>query len=239
MPSTEYQKLVQSVSDLKVSLMNFAPNATGAYTDTELLMCQSFVVFSHAEIQVYWEAVARRILTEAEHKWNSKQEIGRVAATLVAFRRPKEVYIPRDTANAKDHGRFEWILKEAIKKQSEVISENNGIKRSNISEMLLPLGVFLSDLVEALLIQLDQTGAKRGKMVHKSSKVSLRTIRDPFADEMKDIDDLVAEIGAFDTKLEAMGLLSVPPVSAAPLVAAAAPPVVAPLPVSAPPAAPT
>lgn len=239
MASAEYQKLVQSVFDLKSDLMSFSPNPTGAYTSAELLMCQSFVVFSHAEIQVYWEAVARRILTEAEHKWKSNQEVGRVAATLLAFRRPKDVYVPRDTANAKDHGKFDWILKEAIKNQSDIINDNNGIKRSNISEMLLPLGVFLSDLVEALLIQLDQTGTKRGKMVHKSSKVSLRPIRDPFSDEMKDIDDLVLEIGIFDTKLEAMGLLSVPLAQAAPVVAAAAPPVVAVLPATAPPAAST
>lgn len=238
MPSVEYQKLVQSVAGLKVDLMGFAPNPIGTYTNTELLMCQSFVVFSHAEIQVYWEAVARRILTEAEHKWKNNQEVGRVVATLLAYRRPKDVYVPRDTVNAQKHGKFDWILSEAIKNQNEVIKDNNGIKRSNISEMLLPLGVFLSDLVEALLIQLDQTGTKRGTMVHKSSKVSLRTIRDPFADEMQDIDDLVAEIGAFDTKLETMGLLSVPTVQAAPVAVAPAPAVAAaPAIAAAPPAA--
>lgn len=222
MSSAEHQKLVQSISDLKSDLMGFAPNPVGAYSNTELLMCQSFVVFSHAEIQVYWESVARRILTEAEHKWKTNQEVGRVAATLLAYRRPKDVYIPRDTTNVQKHGKFEWILTEAIKNHTEVINDNNGIKRSNISEMLLPLGVFLSDFVEAMLIQLDQTGAKRGTMVHKSSKVSLRTIRDPFTDEMQDIDELVAEIGVFDTKLEVMGLLSVPPVASALVVAAAA-----------------
>lgn len=237
MPSAEYQKLVQSVSDLKVDLMIFPPSETGAYNNTELLMCQSFVVFSHAEIQVYWEAVARRILTEAEHKWETNQEVGRVVATLLAYRRPKDVHVPSDPANAQKNGKFDWILTEAIKNQTEIIKGNNGIKRSNISEMLLPLGIFLSDLVEALLIQLDQTGIKRGTMVHKSSKVSLRTIRDPFTDEMQDIDDLVAEIGAFDTKLEMMGLISVPPAPAVPVVAAVAPPVVDAAQVAAPPAA--
>jgi hypothetical protein len=186
-------------------------------------MCQSFVVFSHAEIQVYWEAVARRILTEADHGWRNNQEFGRVVATLVAFRRPEKVSIPRDTANPHNGGKFEWILSEAIKTQNNIIQKNNGIKRSNITEMLLPLGVFLSDLVEALLIQLDQTGERRGKMVHKSSRVSLQTIRDPFSDEMKDIDDLNTEIGVFDAKLEAMGLLSVPPVPAAPPAVAVSP----------------
>lgn len=219
MPSSEYQKLVQAISDLRADLMGFPPNPTGVYSNSELLMCQSFVVFSHAEVQVYWESVARRILAEAENKWENTKEVGRVVATLLAYRRPEKVYIPRDTANARNHGKFDWLLGEAIKNQKEVIDDNSGIKRSNITEMFLPLGVFLSDLVEALLIQLDQTGAKRGNMVHKSSRVSLRTIRDPFSDEMKDIDDLITEIGLFDAKLEALSLLSVP---AAPAVLPAA-----------------
>jgi hypothetical protein len=61
-----------------------------------------------------------------------------------------------------------------------------------------------------MLIQMDQTGKKRGEIVHKSSKISLRTIRDPFSDEMKDIDDLVNEIAVFDAKLESLGLLTIP-----------------------------
>lgn len=211
MSSAEYQKLVQGIADLKRELMGFAPNPTGAYSKTELLMCQSFVVFSHAEVQVYWESVAHRILAEAEKKWQSNKEAGRVVATLIAFRRPTNVAVPRDNRNAPNSGNIDWILKEAVKAQKDVIDDNNGIKRANITAMLLPLGVFLSDLIEPLLIQLDQTGKKRGDMVHKSSRISLPTIRDPFSDEMKDIDDLVAEIRVFDGRLESMGLLSVPP----------------------------
>jgi DNA-directed RNA polymerase specialized sigma54-like protein len=80
-----------------------------------------------------------------------------------------------------------------------------------VSRRLIPIGVFPEDFSETLLIQLDQTGALRGDIVHKSTKVSLRTIRDPFSDEMKDIDDLVVEMQLFDNKVEQLGLLSVRP----------------------------
>lgn len=211
MASVEYQTLTQSVADLKADLMDFAPSPTEPHSNANLLKCQAFVVFCHAEIQVYWEAVAKRILREAEARWNSSQDVGRVVGTLVAFRRPDKVFVPRDNRKAPNGGKFEWIVGEAVKAQTEVINENNGIKRSNVAELLLPLGVFLPELTETMLIQLDQTGTKRGNMVHKSSKVSLRTIRDPHADEMKDIDDLISEMGIFDDRLEALGLLSVPP----------------------------
>jgi len=78
--------------------------------------------------------------------------------------------------------------------------------------MLSPLGVLPDDLEEVFLIQLDNTGKLRGQMVHKASRVSLRNIRDPFMGEQQDIDNLLSEIGRFDAKLEALGLLSVPAV---------------------------
>lgn len=209
MPSVEYQTLVQSVADLKTDLMDFPPSPTVPYSNGNLLKCQAFVVFSHAEMQVYWEAVAKRILQEAEKRWNANFTIDRVIGTLISFRRPERVSIPVDPTKPHDGGNIIWIIEEAIKAQNVVIGDNNGIKRTNIANLLIPLGVMPVDFAEAMLIQLDQTGKKRGDLVHKSSKVSLRTIRDPFADEMKDIDDLVAEIGQFDVKLEALGLLPI------------------------------
>jgi hypothetical protein len=209
MSSPEFHILDTSLSVLKTDLMGFAPNSNGTYSKTELLMCQAFVVFSHAEIQVYWESVARRILTEAVRRWQANKEVGRVIATLMTFRHPEGITIPKDITGTNTNGSFNSIIEKAIKKQKEIIDKNSGIKRSNLADMLLPLGVFTSDFVEALLIQLDQIGAKRGDMVHKASSVSLRTIRDPHRDELKDIENLVSDIRTFDAKLEALGLLSV------------------------------
>ena len=128
-------------------------------------------------------------------------------ATLVAFRSDK-LAVPDDPASPHEGGNFIRIVEHCAVKQGKVIDDNNGIKRPNVSELLLPLGVLPADLPEALLILLDQTGKKRGDMVHKSSRVSLRTVRDPFADEISDIDHLVGEIGSFDQVLEQLGLLS-------------------------------
>lgn len=209
MSSSEYRKLVDAVDELRAHLMDFEASPVEPYTKGQLLKCQAFVVFSHAEMQVYWEAVSRRILSEAETKWKTTSEINRVIGTLVAFRRPEQVSVPTDPSQPHDKGNFSWLVREALKAQTEVIAGNNGIKRANISELLVPLGVLPSDFVEAMLIQLDQAGKKRGEMVHKSSRVSLQNIRDPISDEMKGVDDLILEIGSFDSKLEEMGLLSV------------------------------
>ncbi|UVO49650.1 hypothetical protein M0208_03670 [Sphingomonas sp. SUN019] len=190
--------------------MDFSPSPTVPYSNASLLKCQAFVVFSHAEMQSYWEAVTRRILSEAEDRWKNSCVVDRVLAALVAFRQPERVSVPLDPLAPHSGGNFEKIVEQAIKTQANVVGENNGIKRKNIADLLVPLGVFPGDLIETMLIQLDRTGKARGDMVHKSSKVSLRTIRDPFADEMKDIEELIAEIEKFDCRLESLNLLSRP-----------------------------
>lgn len=210
--SAEYQALVGSISDLKAGLLDFPRSPTEPYTYGDLLKCQAFVVFAHAEMQVYWEAIARRILSEAEARWRGAGVVDRVLATLVAFRRQDPSSVPTDPARPHTNGDFAAIVRSSILAHSKVIGENNGIKRANIANLLVPLGVFSEDFDEPLLIQLDQTGTLRGTIVHKSAKVSLRTIRDPFLDEMRDIDNLVDEIQVFDAKVEQLGLLSIPTV---------------------------
>lgn len=51
---------------------------------------------------------------------------------------------------------------------------------------------------ETLLIQLKGLGERRGDHVHQNSQVSLPKVRDPFADELRDIKFLVEEIKSFD-----------------------------------------
>ena len=219
MSSAEYDKLTKAVSDLGEGLMSFPQRDDGAYTDEELLRCQAFIVFSHAEVQVYLENVSRRILSEARERWSSGAAIDRVIASLATFRHSERVPIPRDPKKATGKGSIREIIEGAIKKHREAIDDNNGIKRANVAELLCPLGVGPDDLEEPLLIQLDQTGSRRGEMVHKSSRVSLRSVRDPFTVERKDVEDLLTEIRKFDAKLASLGLMSsrpAPPVAGVP-----------------------
>lgn len=210
MASIEYRSLKQSVSELEGDLLNFSAKFVEPYSNEDLLKCQAYVVFCHAEIQVYWEKVARRILQEAEGRWRKNKSVDRVIASLLAFRRTDRVAIPNDPSQPPAVSDFAEMIDYAILKQKEAIDDNNGIKSANLANLLCPLGMMKDDFSSTFLIQSDQTGKKRGEIVHKSSSVSLRTIRDPFSDEKGDIDKLLAEIEIVDESLEKMGLLSIP-----------------------------
>lgn len=217
MPSPEYSNLKMAIAELETGLMGFSSRADGAYTSEELLKCQAFVVFSHAEIENYLEKIARRIMHEAKTRWETTFIPDRVIATLLAYRRKEVIGPPLEFKNSTGKANIKEIVKTSLKLQDEAISGNNGIKMANLSELLCPLGVLQDDVDEVLLIQLTNIGSKRGDFVHKQSKVSLPKIRDPFSDEQQDIHHLIEELGKFDAKLEALGLLSAPISASTPL----------------------
>lgn len=201
MATTELLALQSAIDYLRDSLMNFDSKEDGSYTDEELLKCQAFVVFSHAEVEVYLEKVSRKIMNSARKNWLDHTIYSRVISALVAFRRQQNVFIPEDPKVCTNNNDIEKIIENSFKSHEEIISKNNGIKRSNLAQMIFPLGVLSSDINESLLILLDNTGSKRGEIVHKASSVSLQNIRDPFSDELPDIEKLINEISVFDQKM--------------------------------------
>ncbi|WP_220032770.1 HEPN domain-containing protein [Komagataeibacter oboediens] len=159
------------------------------------------MVFSHAEVEVYLEKVSRKIMNSARKDWLDHSIYGRVTSALVAFRRQENVFVPEDPKICNKNNDITKIIEYSFKSQEDIISKNNGIKRSNLAQMIFPLGIFSSDIDESLLILLDNTGSKRGDIVHKASSVSLGNIRDPFSDELSDITNLINEISVFDKKM--------------------------------------
>jgi len=207
MSSSEFQRLSTDVDRLKTNLMNFAPRLDGAYTDEELLKCQAFIVFSHAEIETYLESIARKISAQAESNWKSAQTYNRVIVSLLAFHGHETLRPPQDPMYAPKQGTLAQLIEDAFKSHEDSIGDNNGIRRFNLSAILCPLGVLPSDLDEVLLIQLDKTGKHRGDIVHKANKVSIHNVRDPFADEQTDIENLLKELERLDLRLQTIGLL--------------------------------
>ncbi len=196
-----------AVAALRAGLMNYESRLDGAYSQEELMKCQAFIVFSHAEIENYLEKVARRIMIEAKARWDEHALPDRVIIGLLTYRRNELTGPPDDIRNPTKKQNLNEIVNEAVKLQGDIISDNNGIKTSNLSKLLAPLGVSDLEVEEALLIQLSNVGSRRGDFVHKQSKVSIRNLRDPFTDEVKDISTLLSEIRRFDEKLEIAGLL--------------------------------
>lgn len=170
------------------------------------MKCRAFIAFAHAEVEHYLETLSLRILDGAIARWSAGGELGLVAGAVLAFRRREKTAVPDNPMQPGTQNTLATALMDAFNSHRAMIKRNHGIKPKDFAEIYTPLGVTAGDLEESLLIQLGNSGARRGDMVHNSSSVSLPMIRDPFADEERDMDFLVAELAKFDAKLEELKL---------------------------------
>ena len=198
MPSKEYGALYKNVAALKKQFLNFAKRVDGAYSGYELTQCRAFITFCHAEVEIYLEAVSAKIVDRAEKQWSQRRRVTNAIAAMIAYRSAKEVKLPDNPIEQGDKTKFETLIGKAIASQRAVIRGNHGIKPNNLAELFIPIGMGSNQFEEALVIQLKNLGERRGDQVHQNSQISLPKIRDPFDDELHDIDFLLSELKPFD-----------------------------------------
>ncbi|WP_299919507.1 HEPN domain-containing protein [uncultured Roseobacter sp.] len=198
MPSREYGTLRKNVGNLRGQFLNFQKRLDGSYSVHELTQCRAFITFCHAEVEIYLETVASKIVTAAERHWHRHGRVTNAVAAMLAYRSQKQLSLPDNPTEQGRKSKFETLVGNAISAQRSAIKGNHGIMPKNISELYLPIGMTPNQFDEALLIQLKNLGKRRGDHVHQNSQVSLPKVRDPFDDELQDIEFLVDEIEAFD-----------------------------------------
>ena len=198
MPSREYEMLNRNIGSLKAQFLNFQKRLDGAYSNHELTQCRAFITFCHAEVEIYLETVASKIVDAAESHWRRHRRVTNAVAAMLVYRCHKELSMPDNPTEQGRNSKFETLVGNAISAQRSAIKGNHGIKPKNLSELYLPVGMTPDQFDEALLIQLKNLGERRGDHVHQNSQVSLPKVRDPFDDELHDVEFLVDEIKAFD-----------------------------------------
>lgn len=199
MPTREYNWLSKGVRELERNFLSFQKRTDGSYTNSELLNCRAFIAFCHAEVEDYFESLSRRVVESAERQWKRTGRTSNVISALLAYRGASDVVIPENPVEQAGRSKFSSLIGAAIAAQKSAITANHGVKPKNISEMFIPLGVDVDSIDTNLMIQLRNFGRIRGDQVHSGSRVSLTKIRDPFDDELRDVNFLLADLKDFDT----------------------------------------
>ena len=198
MPSREYGILKKNIVSLKGQFLNFEKRLDGTYSAYELTQCRAFITFCHAEVEIYLESVAAKVVDAAERHWRRHGRVTNAIAAMLAYRSQRELNLPDNPIEQARGSRFETLVGSAIAAQRSAINGNHGIKPRNLAQLYLPVGMIPDQFDNALLIQLKNLGERRGDHVHQNSQVSLPKVRDPFDDELNDIEFLVHEIQSFD-----------------------------------------
>ncbi|CAI3607650.1 HEPN_RiboL-PSP domain-containing protein [Clostridium neonatale] len=189
--SREYRLMEKRIMFLGNTLIkDFMEKDAIKFSKKEVELARSYRLLVHAELEDYFESVAKKLLIKAKKKWSEYKKPN--LTTLALFAHSK--HIDKGTTSTK-------VNKIIIDFKSEVIDQNHGIKEKNIEKMFIPLGINKDDIDSAWLSTLDTFGAKRGETAHKSGQVQqpidLRTevsnIRF-IVDGIRDFEDIVSNI---------------------------------------------
>ena len=120
----------------------------------------------HAELEDYFESVAKMIIDEGKRVWDSKKIANYNLASLLI--RGEHA----DKSNL-DSG---TLLFKVLDLYNSVLTKNHGVKAENIHKMFWPLGYSNDDFDSALLSQLDSFGTLRGSIAHLSAKKAVQQL---------------------------------------------------------------
>lgn len=160
--SNEYRLLERRVKELKNTLISdFITKDTLDMNKKEIELARAYRLLVHAELEDYFESIAKKLINKATHKWRTKGKANITIVSLLAQRKRIEIVASTNT-------KVNNILNDFSR---EVINQNHGIKGNNINHMFTPLGLEKDDIDSALISMLDSFGASRGETAHRSGKV--------------------------------------------------------------------
>lgn len=199
--SKYFRDLNKNLDKIEKMFLSMDVKDDGAYNLRELTMARAYGLLVHAEIECYFENIAKEVVLKSYKKWKLEKKSSHVLMSVTAFLNPKE-QIPENVSNEKinknEEGLIENRLKDCVSRYIGMIEKNNGIKETNLLKILLPLGIHLNDIDHTFLNSANSFGHYRGELAHNSIKT--KSLIDPFA-KKKEVANLLTEIRILDNKI--------------------------------------
>jgi len=184
--SREYSRLAKRIKRLEKKY-DFKERITGPTRD-QVDDLRAFELLCHAELEVYFEKKALKVLERAKKKWESQHCANYNLACLFLYA----------GAIKNQNTPISTMVGKVIADYCQKVDRNNGIKQDNIKSLYRPLGFKMDDFDSILMNNLDQLGSQRGAFAHQSFKTIEITSKN---DIFKKIDDIVEEIKDFERVL--------------------------------------
>ena len=199
--STHFKQLTKNLSELEKAFLSMKKKPDGSYTVTELVMARAYELLVHAEIEYYFENIAKEVVLTVYKKWKYDKKPSHVLMSVTAFMNIKEKIpekVSRQNKSKDEEGSIENRLEEYVSKYMAIIAKNNGVKENDLLKILLPLGIHSSEIDTTFLISIDSFGHDRGEIAHNSIKT--QSVIDPFT-KQRDVMNILTEIGKLDNKI--------------------------------------
>lgn len=199
MPKSRRIKQLESRIAFLESNILPAPNPTGNYSKKEQDLIRSYVLLVHAEIEAYFEDVAKEKVSKSLSKWMSSRQKSTCLKAILAYAGNELSY---ETTKKADSYNIAFRLNRAVSHFLSLINKNNGIKEANLLSILVPLGIELNDIDPVWLSTMETFGSFRGQIAHNSLQVQtqvdrnteVRRINTQILPEVQRIDRLIGKL---------------------------------------------
>lgn len=205
--SVRYKEMLSRLRELRKHMLpaKFSPTAT--YTDRQLDHARGYRLLVHAEMESYIEDISRDAVTKAIQSWKSNRKASEIMLSFLAayhsswsvndtVGNEEIIKLAKERVNVKDS--INEIIDKAQTQFLRRVKGNNGIKDKNFKELILPVGVDVSELDQTWLTNLDNFGSLRGEIAHKTKGAT--GVINP-KDEYETVKQLVTGLESLDRKI--------------------------------------
>lgn len=198
MTTQYYRRLTSMEREVGRHFLSYPQRTDSNYSKHELICCDAYVVFVHAEIESYLENCATRALDLAKKAMDSDR-YNRILFSLVGHYR-REVQAGESIERKPDKDIWRERGGSAISRHQDTIKANHGIRQENIFKLLSPVGFDVRTIDDVLLLELDQLGEHRGSTAHVSLRERRSAVIDPFV-RRKQVTELMGLLQGLDSDI--------------------------------------
>lgn len=156
----KYRELCRRIKEIEKHLVrSFVVKNVMDLSERELDLCRGYKILCHAEIEYYFEEVARMILNESLLCWRNEKK---VTLPIVGLLGNYEKIETNDNIDTK-------INKVANDYLVKVLKGNHGIKEENLKKIYVNLGIDTSEFDLTWIMALSSYGSSRGTIAHTSA----------------------------------------------------------------------
>ncbi|WBF68237.1 hypothetical protein LN040_03800 [Desulfovibrio subterraneus] len=202
----QFRVLKKRIKELRKHFLPKKPDLAGDYSDRRLDYARAYLVLAHAEVEHYFEDVAKGIAIKYFGEWKSHRKCSSVILSLVAcYKYNWDIQCDSESLKGQSSKKFDDAVFDLIDDASRQfigkIQKNNGVKADNIKDLVIPIGIPLDSLDSVWLNDMDAFGSRRGDVVHKASGV--QGAIDPFSEKAK-IESILLKIQDLDERFYAL-----------------------------------
>lgn len=165
--SRRLSQLESRISYLERNLLP-PPSTTGSYSKIQLDLIRSYVLLVHAEIEAYFEDIAREKVKKSLSNWTTSRKKSSCLKAILAYSGNELSY---EGIKKTDSNNIAFRLNKAVNHYISLILKNHGIKENNLISLLIPLGIEIADIDPVWLSTMDAFGNLRGSIAHNSTSV--------------------------------------------------------------------